>query len=239
MPFSKDQELDELERATIDVEDEFLSLQLMATGKNTLAGYDVDGLTPLSICILWLMNDKLLDDVENATEEDVDLFLYLLNAKELTFDIKEIKKQSENFMVKNGISIEDAMEVVIKTLKLAFLPLKLIRNKEKTIISEKPVFDTVWLANVVAIVAKATNLPPEKIMRMPLNFCSHFMVEYARMNAINATIGRLAKEEALKKIDIRNCELVIDYLASKNFIKEDEKEKYFKIICNAEEKETE
>ena len=229
--FKADAELDDLERCVIDLKDEMLSLQLMATGKNTIAGYDVNGLSPLALTILWLMKNKVIDDIENVTPEDIDIFLYLINTDSITFDVEEIKKASKDFMVVNDISVDDAMEVVIKTLKLAFLPLKILHTGDDHVIKEKAIFDTTWLANTISVVAKITNLKPAEIMRMPLNMCSHCLVEFVRMNSASTKIERQPEEDALKAMNIRTCELAIDYIASLGVIKEEEKEKYFKLIC--------
>lgn len=165
------------------------------------------------------------------TLDDMDEVLFLLNHNDVPLDVEALREASKGFREENEISIEDAVTLVITSLKLAFLPLKQIYSSTETEIASEPVFDTNWMTGIIAAVTKITQMKPDDIMRTPLNVCYHYYLEWLKQNNVR-NIDRVPDEEVLKQIDIRTCELIIDYLIEKKIIKKTSRNKYLKKISN-------
>jgi len=194
-------------------------------------GYEIYGLSPLAMSLLWLSKNAVLKDMKEMTPQDVDEVIFLTYSNDVPLDLKALKETSKDFCILHEISPEDALEIVITSLKLAFLPLKQIYTSTEKLVSSEPVFDADWLADLVACVTKMTKLEPEKIMRTPLNVCYRYYLSYLKQEKIR-NVDKIPDQEIIKEMDFRTCELVIDYLIEKKVIRKKSREKYLNIISN-------
>lgn len=148
---------------------------------------------------------------------DIELATWLLFNSDVDLDLEALKKKTEGFLAESGTSLEDALELIIKSLTLAFYPLRFVLSKTEHTIKNNPIFDQLWMTHIVSVVSKCIKEDSQKIMRMPLAVCYLYYVDYLRQQQSNL-VARLTDEDIKKDIDLRTCELVVDYLIKKNII---------------------
>lgn len=232
--FGHDKILDEIDEMKTNMKDEYISIQLLLTNKLKI---DDKFYKPLTIGIwsfLWVIDSPFVNYEKEIEENDVDVFLYLLDNGMNDADNVNIITEAMGYTPnKLKIDYTEALTLINSIIKISFKPLNLFPSTKS---SGKSIFDGDWMTSLATKVYAVTGYDMDYILNtLSLHACCYYFAQYARMNG-STEIYKRTPEELLKMSDNRASELVIERLIEKNVINADEKDKYYKIITTPQKK---
>lgn len=229
--FAEDPILDELEAEKYNEKDEYLALISVMNGKFIIGQQEINFITPAIWSFLYITKCPFVDNISKITPNDVDYVLYILvnGLDKAGTSPQEIQYNATGFCIKNNIDFIEAIEAILKLIKISFRPLKMFPiNLANRNIS--PRFDADWLTSIVAKVHQVTGLTPKFIMnQMSLTECCYYFAQYARMNSTQE-IQMRTDEQLLKAMSERTVELILERLLQINIIEQKDVEEYRNIM---------
>lgn len=126
--FATDKRLDEIDEMKENLPDEYKSILSVLECETFVEGKVVKHITPAMWAILWIAQSPfaLAEADANFTINDIDFFLYLLYEGIGDGNIAELFTKSIGYSsTVLKIEIEEALTIVINSIKHAFRPLKL------------------------------------------------------------------------------------------------------------------
>lgn len=173
-----DPELKELEASKFDPETELLSLWEMFRGLQFIGKTPIQPLTPALWAFLWVIGNGYARKLENITESDTDVFLYMLShgLRKLDFTPSELPAKAAGFCASQGLTYEAAAREIVAVIAQAFRPYEMCPSV-KGAEGEAPRYDAFWLAGLCSAVAQETNEAASEIMfNMPLSAANYYFV---------------------------------------------------------------
>lgn len=229
---SEDKILDELDEQKIDLDFERECFDAFI-GKSYVHGnHFFKHISLKSWSTLWHLNSPIVNgSLEKIGLADIDTFFYVINEDDIELDA--VEENSKNYsLMKYSDILDELPEIVFKLVKIAFFPLTFFPSANSEVRGKQEmIYDCDWMAKIIAVVSSSSRMSPSEIMNSSLYYSSLMYVQYAKMNSTNGRmIGRKAPQDVLSEQDYRACQLLSEYLAKQNVIKEDEIEKYAEMM---------
>lgn len=234
--YNEDKDLNELFDRTTDYIAEEQLLQLNCCGKVNIAGVECNGYSPLAINLLWLLHSPVLYDITKVQYDDVAVAAWLLFNDNIDLqNVMKLKETAKSFFEKIGLDKDVALSLIMKNLQLAFYPLRYILTNNENKLTPHPVFDQLWMTNLTSIVSKCISDKSETIQRMPLATCYLYYVNYLRQQGCT-NVMHFTDDEIKADIELRTCELIVDYFVQKKIINSEDKDKIFASLTKDHQK---
>lgn len=206
----------ELDRQSVDLAEERLSLFEMFRGTLQIGGLTVQPITPALWAFLWSIGNRYTTDVRLADETDTDVFMWLLThgVRGLDCASTDLPVRAAGFCPDNGIDYVTAYTELVKMINAAFRPLAMLpsaRTDENESADDRR-FDAFWLAGVCAVAARESGEPARDLMfDMPLSTAYYFYVNACRENDTKNLIRRRSSAEIAEAILDRVNELGAEF----------------------------
>lgn len=233
--FGDDKVLDQLDDLKYDPFIEYCELQLLMHNKLSICNVELEPLTLSLWAYLYTIKSPIVNEEQNITNIDLDLFFYLLQTKNFECDISELLVNSMNYCKeKMNITLDKAIEIFKKLLKVNFRVLNMFPRFQA---QRRSVFNADWMTSIVTKVSKVSSYSTQQLYKQ-ISFCEmyYLFAQYCRENGSEAIYLR-TEEEIQKEIDLRSTELVVDRLIEKHVIEEKDRDYYIKQIHVIKEKE--
>lgn len=231
--FGHDKILDELDEMETNKNEEYTSLMLLL--KNEIVIEDKI-YHPLTIAIwgfLYVIDSPFINSEKEVTELDIDIFFYLLDNGVAHININDTIINAAGYSKKLNLDINNALDVILKIIKISFQPLNLFPKKNS---NGKNLFDGDWVTALVTKVYNVTGYDANYIMNtLSLHACCYYFAQYARENGAEQ-IFRRTPEEIMKLKDKRASELVVERLIEKGVMPKEERDKWYNEIITPPKK---
>lgn len=232
--FAQDETLDQLEDLKYDPFIQYCQLQLLLHQKLEIHNVELEPLTLSLWAYLYSIKSPVVNNKDNISMLDVNMFFYLLQTKNFNNTFQQLLLNSFNYStVVMGLSEKDAVDTFKKILKINFRVL----NMFPRIGAEcKTVFNADWMTSIVTKVHHVSSYTTQELYS-EIPFCQiyYLFAQYCRQNGSQAIYLR-TEEEIQVEIDKRSTELVVDRLIEKSVILEKDRDYYIKQIHVVKEK---
>lgn len=231
--FAKDQQLDYLESLKHDKQIEFHELQLILNRKLKIFGLELNPLSLALYSYLYSIKSNIVFDLQKVTIIDLDLFFYLLQTKDFSYDLKSVLLKSANYCQRVlKIKPENISNVFAKIYKICFRCLNLFpRTGEQ----KDALFNVDWITSIVSKVKPLTSYSTEELYKdVSMSQIYYYFANYCRMQGDQRIFIR-TEDEILYEEDLRMCELVVDRLIEKDVIAQGQRDNIIKLIVQEKE----
>lgn len=224
--FAEDKQLDYLESLKHDKQIEFCELQLLVNKKLMIYGVELNPITLALYSYLYSIKSNIIFDIEKITTVDLDLFFYLLQTKDYSFDLKKLLIKSMGYC-QNVLKLNQkkTIETFKKIYKVEFRCLNLFPKKEQ---QKDALFNVDWMVSIVSKVKPFTSYTTEELYKdVSLSQIYYYFASYCRMQGDQSIFIR-TEDEILYEEDLRMCELVVDRLIEKGVITQTQRDNIIK-----------
>ena len=157
-------------------------------------------LTPALWAFLWAIGNNYAMSVKNITEDDTDVFLYLLFRGKAEFqEMDTLSVRAEQWCPKHGIEYPDAAAFALDVVQRAFFPLSMLPNTGRG--DSEVCFDTDWLVQICCEAVRESGHPLEYVMhKMSLSLVLWCYVNRLRRNDDKGVIRKRTIQEVDQEI---------------------------------------
>lgn len=230
--FATDKTLDEIDELKYNKAGSFREGLQVLFKADTYKDIQLSPLTLGKISLLWYMNNDYFSSnktILQADDNSTDVFLYILQTPFNQLDIFDSYTNAFKY-VQNVLNItyEQAKMLIINIIRTSFSPLKKFSSPNiKGKINVR--YDGYWLTTLAAIVHSVTGYDTDYIIqKMPVTEVSLYYVVWKKLRGDE--VIEHTEEEILILQDQRASMLIVEYLAEKGIIKEDQIQHYYQII---------
>jgi hypothetical protein len=226
--FGTDSVLNSIDEMKENLPEEYKSILAVLELNSFIEGKAAPSITPGMWALLWIaqspfvINEKYAD----CKDTDIDFFLYLLYEGIGTGNLSELFAKSINYSKEVlKITLEEAVNIILKSIKYAFRPLKLFPSGNNAG-NTKPEYGADWLSSLVVRVHEMTGYTPTYILKnLSLTACCYYFAQWRRKQG-DQSIYKRSDKEILEMQDERCCELICERLVELNVFPEDEIKKW-------------
>lgn len=232
--FRNDALLDKLEAQKHNPNIEFQELLLSLNKRHMIGGISFKPITLALYGYLYCIKSNVLYDIDKITKEDLDIFFYLLQTREFTYDMKRLLSQSMDYCKKTyGLDFEVMLYVFHKIYQIQWKVMSLFPH---TGIDDEPIFNVDRITSIVAKVKQLTSYTTEQLYTEIS--CSQIYYYFAQFLRLRGTDGIFTRnnQQILDEMDSRMIELVLERLIQKGKIDASKKQEYFDIMKKKQDK---
>lgn len=229
-----DKVLDTLEAQKLDKNVAFQELLLLLNRRTLLFGVAYKPITLALFSYLYCIQSKIITDIIHVTKEDLDIFFYLLQTKNYTYDLKDLIVKSSDYCNKElNLSPGHAFFIFNKLYTIQFKVLSLFPKTCSE--DDQPICDVDWMLNIVSKVKPYTSYTTKEMYtEVPVMQLYYYYAHFRRNNGDNSVFRR-DNEQILDEMDSRVINMVIDRLIQKNILTKSQRKEYFKLLKQGEE----
>ena len=192
---AEDPHLKDLEAETVRPEEELPSiLEFLPGWFRDIGSLRIGPLTPGIWAILWSIENRYVTGRGSPETQDTDEFLYLLSHRRESWDNSPVKLVSRaiGFCDRNGLNPLEMKAELFLMIRRTFKVLEML-PAPATETDIRPVYDQLWLADIVSIAARNANERASYVLnRMPLSSClAYYILELRRKDRKNLIQRRL------------------------------------------------
>lgn len=214
---------------------ELQQLLLTLYKKNVIGGIAFKPITFALFSYLYCLKSNIVFEMSKITKDDLDLFFYLLQTKNFTYNISELMKQSYNFGERQyGLTHNDMIVIFNILYKIEFKAFALFPNSSTS--EEEPCFNVDWMLNIISKVKPMVSYTTEQLYnQISVSQIYYYYAHYRRMNGDNSIMLRNS-QEILDEIDSRTINILITRLIQKGVLQKQDYKKYFDLMKVSKEK---
>lgn len=232
--FNNDRQLDFLQAQKHDKDIEFHQLMLLLQRKTILFGIAFKPIT-LALCsYLYCIQSNIIKNVQNLTNEDLDIFFYLLQTKNYTSDVKQLITKSTNYCTeKLGLGWKEIFFIFNRIYKIQF---KVFSLFPRTGNLDQEVFLNVdWMFNFVSKIKPYVSYTNQELYtEVPVMQIYYYYAQWLKNNGAEGIFFR-DDEEVLDQMDSRMINMVIQRLIQKGVLEKDQHKQYFDLMKEVKE----
>lgn len=200
-----DKVLNDLESEKNDKKLQYYQIMAVISKKFIICGIETVVITPIMWSFLYTIDNKLVKDPENATVQDIDVFMYILaNGIQVISD--DLFEHSKDFCKNNKIHYIQAKGQILQAIHLAFRPLEMFPHTETNKADVR--FNLDWLTRIVSLCCKMTNKSSDQVMfNMSLTEVLSYVIQACRQGDISDSIRRRNTDQVTQLMYKRTFEL--------------------------------
>lgn len=228
--FASDEVLDQLDALKYDPFIQFYQIQLLL--HNKIKFYDVI-FEPITLGLwsyLYTIKSPFVLNQEKYTTIDLDIFLYLLQTKDFSLELKDLIVKSMNYST-NVLKLtqQQAVDAIQKLFKISLRVLNMFPRLQ---VEKKAVFNADWITSLVTKVSQVSSYSTQQLYKQ-ISMCEvyYLFAQYCREKGSEAIFLR-TEEQILAEEDLRATTLVVERLIELGHIDQTNKEYYIKLIHN-------
>lgn len=228
--FSEDKLLDYLEAQKHDKAIEFQQLQLLLYKRNMIGGVAFKPITMALNSYLYCLESNIIKDVQKITMDDLDVFFYLLQTQNYTYDVQKLLRESHNFCKKQyNMNFNQAVYVFNQLSHIELKVLKLFPQASK---ENEQILNVDWMLGILSKVKPYTSYTTEQLYtKVSIMEIYYWYAQYRKNHGDNSIVAR-NNDEINDEMDSRMIELVVQRLIQKGILDSSKKQEYFDLMKN-------
>lgn len=227
--FGEDEVLDKLQAQTHNKDIQFSQLMLVKNRRTIINGISFKPITLMLISYLYTIQSNIINDVDNISLEDLNIFFYLLQTKDYTYDLKQLFVNSTNYCQK-------VLHLTTKEIIYIFNRLYLVQFKVLSLFPKdssdevQAHFDINWIFGILSkinpYVSYSTN---ELLTDISISQIYYWYAQWRKNNGDQSIFAR-SDQQILDEMDSRMIDLVIIRLIQKCILKQEQYKEYFELM---------
>lgn len=226
---SKDEKLDQINDQKQNQQIQFLQLQLLLNKKIKLFGIDFNPITIALLSYLYAIRSPAVMNKTDMTVIDLNIFFYLLQTKDYNSDVSLVLQNSMNYCERVlKLNLEQAISAFNKMYKVQLRVLSMFPSRSNG--NNDWFFNLNWALSLVGNVKGYTSYSTEQLYKdISIMQVYYYYADYCRNSGTEAIIIK-AEDQILFEEDRRLCQLVLELLAERNIIKNDQVGYYLNLM---------
>lgn len=226
---SEDKVIDYLQAQKHDSAIESQELQLLLKRKNMFNNIAFKPITLALLSYLYTIKSNIIFDMNKINKTDLDIFFYLLQTKNYTYNIEQLFQQSEQYCKRKlNLSYTDSIKIFNKLYYIEFKVFSLFprTNGEGVEIH----LNVDWIINIISKIKSYVSYSTQELYtQVSVMQIYYYYAWWCRNNGDNSIILR-DEQEILDEIDSRTIEIIVERLIQKKILKIEQKEEYFNLM---------